>query len=578
MPSPIESLLDRLEELKRPGGARGAARLEKMLAQAARRRFRDAASLIRFHEILLFLRAYPQSPALLRQTEQILKTFAARVAELRAADAWDFQEFGSPLMSGIAGTALSAVFSYDLVRRLAESHPSRVALDWEDYAGQERFAAVMSRALPLVVENAYVETYFSLRAWLRAARDPRQSELAWLLRCFARLPVPDREKALLFDSLKLWLRWELGDSPATRTRLKIGARPVFYHHAPLLQRRDVSLAREMADGLSLPVVRLSRAEGERVLAAGRDAMAVRFRELHGFTYGDARSVRRADAGRGLEIYVWGVPPERRLPLLAYHAALFCKNGVPHGYAEALTLCERSEVGLNLFHTFREGESAWIYARLLRLFRQLLGVEVVSVDPYQLGHLNSEGIESGAFWFYRKLGFRPVRSTLAELVRSEERKLSTRAGYRTGARLLRQLASGHVLFETSPDARRGDWDNFHIRNLGHAVQRRMAARFKGDAQRMRRNTALSVARALALDASALNDAEREAFSNLAPLLARISGIARWSDDEKRDAARIIRAKASTDELRYLHLLQRHDPLRAALIKIGSRTWTRETDDK
>lgn len=569
MPSPIESLIERLEELKRPAGARGAARLEKTLAQASRRRFSDAATLIRFHEILLFLRAYPQSRALLRRTEAILKTFAARVAELRARDAADFYEFENPQMSGIAGTALSAVFSYDLARRLSEAHPTRVALDWEDYAEQERFAAVMSRSLPLIVENAYVETYFSLRAWLRAARDPKQRELAWLLRCFARLPVPDREKALLFDSLKLWLRWELGDSPATRTRLKIGARPIFYHDAPLLERRDVSLAREITDGPQLPVVKLSRAEGERMLAAGRDAMAVRFRELHGFTYGDARSVQRADAGRGLEIYVWGVPAERRLPLLAYHAALFCKNGVPHGYAEALTLCERSEVGLNLFHTFREGESAWIYARLLRLFRQLLGVEVVSVDPYQLGHLNSEGIESGAFWFYRKLGFRPVQTALAELVRREERKLSTRIGYRTNARLLRQLSSGHVLIEASPDARRGDWDNFHIRNLGLAVQRRMAARFKGDAERMRRADEISLARALAMDASALNDAERQALSNLAPLLARISGIARWSDQEKRDAARIIRAKAGADELRYLRLLQRHDTLRAALIKLGSR---------
>jgi hypothetical protein len=46
-------------------------------------------------------------------------------------------------------------------------------------------------------------------------------------------------------------------------------------------------------------------------------------------------------------------------------------------------------------------------------RQLLGVEVFSLDPYQIGHENEEGIESGAFWFYRKLGFRPVRPELAE---------------------------------------------------------------------------------------------------------------------------------------------------------------------
>jgi len=33
---------------------------------------------------------------------------------------------------------------------------------------------------------------------------------------------------------------------------------------------------------------------------------------------------------------------------------------------------------------------------LRLLRQFLGVTVFSIDPYQVGHENEEGIESGAF--------------------------------------------------------------------------------------------------------------------------------------------------------------------------------------
>jgi hypothetical protein len=52
--------------------------------------------------------------------------------------------------------------------------------------------------------------------------------------------------------------------------------------------------------------------------------------------------------------------------------------------------------VNLFYTFRDGESAWIYARLLRFLRQHLNVSVFSVEPYQLGSHNEEGIEAGAF--------------------------------------------------------------------------------------------------------------------------------------------------------------------------------------
>ncbi|MDQ3805929.1 MAG: hypothetical protein M3416_19125, partial [Acidobacteriota bacterium] len=416
MPTPTtERLLDELERLKRPGGAREHSRLSGVLAQLARREFKTAASLLRFHEVLLFLRAYPQSPALLRQAERLLSSFKRRVARLRAAGAEDLAELERPAVSGVAGTSFPALFSYDLVRWLAARFPARVRLDWEGYEEAGQLAAVLPRFLPLLEENAYVESYFPFREWLRAARARGQGELAWLLRRFERLEASEEERAALFDSLRLWVRWELGDSPLTRTRLRRPPREIFYHHAPLLSRRDVSLAGQLEDETPLPVERLARGAGEKLLDAGRATMAMRYRELHGFTHGDPATVRRAGAGRGLEIFLWGVPPEKRLPTLAYHAALLFKNGVPCGYAEALTLFERAEAGLNLFYTFREGESAWVYARLLRVFRQVLGARVFSVDPYQLGHLNEEGLESGAFWFYRKLGFRPVAPRLLKLV-------------------------------------------------------------------------------------------------------------------------------------------------------------------
>ena len=54
-----------------------------------------------------------------------------------------------------------------------------------------------------------------------------------------------------------------------------------------------------------------------------------------------------------------------LPLRTYSAAMFFKNGVPSGYVEVLSLFEQAEVGFNLYYTFREGESAWLYARVMR---------------------------------------------------------------------------------------------------------------------------------------------------------------------------------------------------------------------
>lgn len=568
MPTPTtDRLLDELEDLKRPAGARGRARLRSVLAQLGRRRLRTAASLIRFHELLLFLRAYPQSPALLKQAERLLKTFARRVAQLEADGAEDPAEFARPDVSGIAGTSFTALFTYPVVRWLAARFPARVRLDWEGYEEAGQLAAVLPRFLPLLEENAYVESYFPFREWLRAARPEGQDDLRWLLARFEQLDAADDVRALLFDSLRLWVRWELNDSTLTRTRLRRSPeRPVFYHDAPLLARREVSLAAELADETPLAVEKLARAAGSKLLDEGRATMAMRYRELHGFTHGDPAQVLRAEAGRGVEIFLWGVPPPKRLPALAYHSMLLFKNGVPCGYAEALTLFERTEAGLNLFYTFREGESAWLYARLLRVFRQVLGARVFSVDPYQLGHHNEEGLESGAFWFYRKLGFRPVSPRLSKLVESEERRMARRPGHRTSTRVLRELASGHVLYE-SPDAEPGLWDRFHVRNLGLAVARRIGTQHGGDPDQFRRAAARRLARALDLDPSRLTSDARRAFERFAPLLSLIPDLPRWPDDDKLSLSRLLRAKAAPDELAYLRHLQNHPRLRRALIELG-----------
>ncbi len=167
------------------------------------------------------------------------------------------------------------------------------------------------------------------------------------------------------------------------------------------------------------------------------------------------------------------PREHRLPLRAYHAGMFFKNGVPIGYIECLTLFEHMEVGFNLYYTFREGETAWLYARLLRLFHQLLNVACFAVDPYQVGHHNEEAIESGAFWFYRKLGFRPANPQVSRLLRTEESKLQANPAHRTPARTLRRLAAGWMIYEMpgsrNSDSSSGDWDQFEARRAAMALR-------------------------------------------------------------------------------------------------------------
>src|SRR2546423_14056133 len=435
------SALAELEELKRSLG-NGSAKILRALRVLSKSKLTDAGQLIRFHETLLFFRAYPPSAKVLKQIESILRTFAKRISQLRDADV-DLSPLDEPEVSGIAGTSVTSNFSYAIVCWLVAKYPKQISIDWDWFEEEDRFGATMPRFMPLLEEEAMVEAHVSYRDWLHAERG-RKNGVGWLIGQFESLKVPENLKAELYDSLKLHVTWRFGVR-ASRTGMKLPSRKIFFHDQRLIRRRDISLSVELSSP-PIPIEEVSRALGAKILDLARETSAVRYRELHGFTYGDSRRVLKASLGRSTEAYVIGVPPEHRLPLRAYHATLIFKNGVPVAYFEGLSLFERMESGFNLYYTFRDGETAWLYARMLRLMRQLLGVTVFSIEPYQIGHENEEGIESGAFWFYRKLGFRPVRPELMKLTLSEEQKIATKRDYRTSARTLRRLATDHLLFE------------------------------------------------------------------------------------------------------------------------------------
>jgi hypothetical protein len=348
--------------------------------------------------------------------------------------------------------------------------------------------------------------------------------------------------------------------------MRLPARKIFYHQSPLIQRREISFSEEL-EKPPASFQKLTAKEGESAVHMTREASTVRYRELYGFTHGDPRLVLKVDVGRGVVLFIIGVPPERRLPLRAYHAAMIYKNGVPVGYFEGLSLFERMESGFNFYYTFRDGETAWIYARTLNVFRHLVGVTAFSIDPYQVGYENEEGIESGAFWFYRKLGFRPTRPSLLQLTEGEERKIAGHKSYRTSKRTLRRLAGGSMIFQLN-EAEAGDWDSFQVRNIGLAMQRRMATRFGGDAPKMRKTASKLVASALGVSTASWNKTQLGVFTDFAVVLSLISDLDKWGPVEKRGVVRIIQAKAGLDEGKYLKLMQQHELLRAEIIRLGS----------
>jgi len=593
----LEHRLASLEAGRDQFGPKDASRVLRLLRALDAARFPDPISLIRFHEALMFLRAFPQNAAVHRTTERILNGFHKKVEALRRRRA-DMSAFDTFEFSGIAGTTMEDTLSFDVARWLVRRMPGRVEIAWDNYEPGRELGTTGPRFMPLLEDDAYVEADTPWRQWLEAAArkdgkrrfvsghrfsDAASSERStvpsevgdvptWLLSRFENLPLTDPQKAELYESLRIPLRWGLDNSPLSRTRNIKPVRTIFYHDSPLISRSQVSLADELAR--RPPSFKcLSLREGNAIVEMIREVMLVRYRELYGTTLADPRSVVKAEMGRGVTIYLWSLPPERRLPLRAYVAGLTLKNGVPINYIEAIGLCEWMEVGFNTFYTFRGGEAGWIYAQVLRALCAHMGTTVVSIYPYQIGHDNDEAIDSGAFWFYRKLGFRPGRADLLELVRREEDKIAASGKdkaakkYRTPARTLRRLAAGHIFYDL-PGAEVGAWDSFSTRHIGLRANQRMAHDFGGDAERMRTHARRALEQSLGISTSKWGLLEKAAFDNFAFALAPGLGLSAWRRQEKEELVRVIRAKVKPDEMFYLHLTQRHERLRRALLTLGS----------
>src|SRR5580700_6908724 len=292
-PAP-DDLLTQLEASKNQFNSGQAAKTLKLLFQLDRLQL-DPHQLIRFHESLLFLRAFPQAPSLIPRVENLLDTFHNRIEKLHTANA-DMSVFDDFDTAGIAATTMQDTLSFDVAQWLERRIPGNVEIAWadywDDYQAERARGNTWPRFIPLLEEDADVEANIPWQDWIGAARG-RQDALPWLLTQFAKLPLPARQQSELYDSLRLPLRWKLENLKLSRTRHRTTPRHFYFHTTPLIQRREVDLAQELSKPAP-KLEKLSRRAGEQVMRDIREIMVVRYRELYGTTLSDPKTVVRAN--------------------------------------------------------------------------------------------------------------------------------------------------------------------------------------------------------------------------------------------------------------------------------------------
>lgn len=552
------SLLRQLDKAKTCYGVEFSEAKADLLRALDSAELPTARDVLRLHDTLCFLAAYPDNPKILRQVRRMLRSFGSR---------HDLMALREELVgSGVAATDTYYRFFAPTARWLAERWPDRITLDWDEFDHQ----GPLEDMLPLLVhysETPGLDEYsFSVREWIERLKGPEETDAVFLVRRFAALKVDGFTWETLYNGIDPPLKLSSGSHTPNRTEAYFPPSHVCFQEGPLDRSRpDVrSAIKQPPESVEL----LSPRKGRRMADLARSLMVAYNRELDAFSYSSSRDVTLVKSGQGLDFAFLGMEPERRLLLEAVYGFIVLKNGMPIGYGTVSSLFGSSEIAFNIFAPFRGNETARVFVRLLAAVRHLFGSDSFTLYPYQVGKDNAEALHSGAWWFYQKLGFRAREPAVRKLMQRELRRIERNRGYRSTPATLRELAGANVYLHVGR-VRDDVIGLLPLGRVGLAVSDYLAERFGGgrtsnacvgEATRLLgRNSTLGVSRG-----------RRLAWGRWAPLVLALPGLAAWNAPDKNALAAIIDAKGSHCERDFVLLFDKHRHLRQTLRRMAAMT--------
>ena len=424
-----------------------------------------------YHDGLLFLAAHPHDPGLERRVAAELarlERFLKARRHERPVAAWEDQ--------GMAYIDIVTRFSHDAARWMLGHPHATVALDSFDQPRAD-LNDILKLTLPSL-ESSETTADCSNDELMDALKVPRARRLSFLVRELSRHDGDPLLKDYLYDSLGIFLRIRPTDGRFAKARNRLPMPQGTVHQNDIVKRFDVP---GLIDTPLPPPRAMSRAERDEAILVLRNTMALTSRETDPCTYLEPGSLRIVDLERGLSCAVFGMTPDRQLPLESYVGFTLFKNGLPVAYGGSWIFGPRAAFGMNIFEPYRGGESGYMMAQVLRTYRQTFGVDYFEVDAHQFGLDNPDGIASGAYWFYHRHGFRSIDATLDALAASEKAKIEGGTGYRSSEKTLLELTGSNVALNF------GRRVPMHIFDITTEVTKLAAKRFDSDRLAMERES-------------------------------------------------------------------------------------------
>lgn len=511
---------------------------------------KKAGEIKRQHAALCLESAFPGTTAAYRQARERLAGFQDYVSGAR-----DQLED-----TGIAGTPVHYAFSFEVARWLAKKCPGEVCIDWASVDDTWSLDELL-RYLIRPAEDEYFDSgYVSSRDWIDQARAGHPgTDFDWLM---AQLQEKRMRRVWtqLYDAADIPLTWNLADSRYSKSR---NAAPIGRVSTRAAGMRPRPRYPQRAIAEPIDIRRLNPRQGSRLVDVAMASLAVRHRETWHFNHANPGEVYLADVGSGVSVAVFGLLPEFRYPLETTMGFLILANGMPVGYGGSSAVFKQANTGISIFEEYRGSEAAFLWTQVMRVYHSLVGCTRFIANAYQFGANNDEALKSGAFWFYYRLGFRPVVEEVHKLAQRETGRIRADRDYRCNRKTLRRLASCdmHLVL---PGAKAAElFDEAWLTTSSMLASRALGAAGAATHLASANAVAEAVARDLAIrNLSSWTPAERRAFTAIAPIVAAAEPKA-WSTADKRSMRELLRAKGGPREARYAQLLCRHGRFLEAL---------------
>jgi hypothetical protein len=429
----MRKIQEQIDQFRRAVIACDAAQLRQILKIFKGTALSSDHLIIEWHDALLFACAFPCNTEIYTTCRKELDNFSVVVRKVCQLKPTLSEKL---INSGIAGTVIQSSFSCTLLKSLHDRYDSAVKFHSFDPEGQS-----VNELLPLLLPQAEFNTIgvgMEEEEWvIRLSKSNYFNSFLKLWNRIEELSV--RES--LFDKMKIYVELDLKKFPS-RSTIQIPTGEI-YTHDRLIRKVE---AREILNAPLQRSLTLTNSEKEEILLQSRSMLAQLNRETDPVTYSEADGLQLFDLGRGYTIALFSMIPEKRLVPDSYIGFMMYKNRIPVSYGGAWMYGKQALIGINVFEAFRGGESAMIFAQLMRTYRQRYGVASFSVEPYQFGKDNPEGIASGAYWFYYRFGFRSDDARLAKLAEQEHQKINSKHGYRSSEKTLIALTESTITWD------------------------------------------------------------------------------------------------------------------------------------